>query len=92
MVASFDGQGTMLTATSYAGISNLEPSVYKDVISGKFTLHQEADVPTEAAWLRIGIQDQMSSRIGTVEIRPPVPPSPNRVRRVQNNPPPIEPD
>jgi len=92
MVVSFDNQGTMLTGISYAGISNLEPSVYKDVIGGEFTLHQEADVPTEAVWLRIGIQDQMSGRLGTVEIPLPVPPSPNAPRRVKHSLPEIEPD
>ena len=63
----------MLTGTSYLGVSNLEPSVYKDVIGGEFSLHQEAVAPTEAAWMRIGIQDQMSGRIGTVELPLPVP-------------------
>lgn len=92
MVASFDSQGTMLTGTSYVGISNLEPSVYKDVIGGEFTLHQEADVPTEAAWLRLGIQDQMSGRLGTVEIPLPVPPLPNAQHRAHHGLPEIEPD
>ncbi len=92
MVASFDSQGTMLTGTSYVGISNLEPSVYKDVIGGEFKLHQEADVPTEAAWLRIGIQDQMSGRVGTLEIPLPLPPSPNAARRIKAALPEVEPD
>jgi VWFA-related protein len=92
MVASFDSQGTMLTGSSYVGISNLESSVYKDVIGGTFTLHQEADVPTEATWLRIGIQDQMSGRIGTVEIPLPVPQSPKAVHRIKHTLPEIEPD
>lgn len=92
MVASFDSQGTMLTGTSYLGISSLEPSVYRNVIGGKFVLHQEADVPTEAAWLRLGIQDQMSGRIGTVEVPLPVPPPTNAPRRVGRTLPEIEPD
>jgi hypothetical protein len=92
MVASFDSQGTMLTGTSYLGISSLEPSVYRNVIGGKFVLHQEADVPMEAAWLRLGIQDQMSGRIGTVEVPLPVPPPTNAPRRVRRTLPEIEPD
>ncbi len=92
MVASFDGQGAMLTGTSYVGVSNLEPSVYKDVIGREFTLHQEADVPTEAAWLRLGIQDQMSGRLGTIEIPLPVPPLLNAPRRGHHGLPEIEPD
>ena len=92
MVASFDSRGTMLTGISYVGTSNLESSVYKDVIGGEFTLHQEADVPTEAAWLRIGIQDQISGRLGTLEIPLPIPPPANPVRRIKHTLPEIEPD
>lgn len=92
MVASFDSQGAMLTATSYVGISNLEPSAYKDVIGGNFTLHQEADVPTQAAWLRIGIQDQMSGRLGTIEMPLPLPALANVPHRAKLNLPEIEPD
>jgi VWFA-related protein len=92
MVASFDSQGTMLTGISYLGISNLEPSVYRNVIGGEFVLHQEADVPMEAAWLRLGIQDQMSGRIGTVEVPLPIPPPTNAPHRVRHTLPEIEPD
>lgn len=92
MVASFNREGTMLTGTSYVGISNLDPSVYKNVIGGDFELHQEADVPIEATSLRLGIQDQMSGRIGTVEIALPVPPLPNAPRRIKHSLPEIEPD
>lgn len=92
MAASYDSQGTMLTGTSYVGISNLAPSVYKDVIGGEFALHQEVDVPIEAGWLRLGIQDQMSGRLGTVEIPLPVPSPPNAPRRIKHTLPEIEPD
>jgi len=92
MAASYDNQGTMLTGTSYVGISNLAPSVYKDVIGGQFALHQEVDVPVDAAWLRLGIQDQMSGRLGTVEIPLPVPSLPHAPRRIKSTLPEIEPD
>jgi len=92
MVASFNREGAMLTGTSYLGVSNLEPSVYKNVIGGDFELHQEADVPVEATSLRLGIQDQMSGRIGTVEIALPVPPLANATRRIKHSLPEIEPD
>ena len=92
MVASFNREGAMLTGTSYLGVSNLEPSVYKNVIVGDFELHQEADVPVEATSLRLGIQDQMSGRIGTVEIALPVPPLANATRRIKHSLPEIEPD
>ncbi len=92
MAASFDSQGTMLTGVSHIGISNLQPSAYKDAISGKLVLHEEAYVPSQAAWLRFGIQDQMSGHIGTIEIPLPVPVPPNSPRRVRHKLPEIEKD
>ena len=92
MVASFDGDGTMLTGISHVGISDLEPAVYKAAIGGEFRLHEEADVPISATSLRLGIQDQMSSYLGTVEIPLPVPPVPGGSRKIKQSLPPIEPD
>jgi len=92
MAASFDNQGTMLTAVSHVGISNLQPSVYGDAIGGKIVLHEEANVPVQSAWLRLGIQDQMSGRIGTIEISLPVPALPNAIRRGRQKLPEIEKD
>ena len=91
MVTSFDKEGRMLSGQSDVGASDLEPAVYKSVISGEFRVHQEADVPVEAASLRVGIQDQMSNHPGTVEIALPVPPLPNEPRR-RIRLPEIEPD
>jgi hypothetical protein len=91
MVTSFDREGRMLSGQSDVGASDLEPSLYKNVISGEFRVHQETDVPVEAASLRIGIQDQMSNHLGTVEIALPVPPLPNVPRR-RIRLPEIEPD
>lgn len=92
MAATFDNQGTMLTGVSHVGISNLQPSVYKDAVSGKVVLHEEAYVPAQAAWLRLGIQDQMSGHIGTIEIPLPVPLPPNTPRRARRKLPEIEKD
>ncbi len=92
MAASFDGEGTMLTAVSRLGVSNLEPALYKNVIGGEFQLHQEVDVPVRATSLRLGIQDQMSNHLGTIEIPLPVPPSPDTPRKVKHPLPPVEPD
>jgi len=92
MVTSFDGEGRMLTGISEVGTSNLEPAVYKDVIRGEFRVHQEADVPVEAVSLRLGIQDQMSNHLGTVEIPLPVPALPGVSRHVKQPLPEIEPD
>ena len=90
MVTSFDREGRMLTGVSSVGASELQPAAYNKVISGEFGVRQEVDVPVEAASLRLGIQDQMSSRLGTVDIPLPVPPLPDAPRKSRL--PEIEPD
>jgi|GEM_PF-341543 len=92
MATSFDSEGRMLTGMSNVGTSDLQPDAYKKMIAGEFGVHQDVDVPVEAASLRLGIQDQMSSHLGTVEIPLPVPPAPDTPRHVRNPLPEIEPD
>ena len=89
MMSSFDREGTTLSANSSMAISELHPPDYAQVVNGAVSLHQEIDVPVAAASLRLGIQDQMSSHIGTIEL--PLPP-PNVQRAPRENLPPIEPD
>jgi VWFA-related protein len=92
METSFDSEGHLLTASANVGTSDLTPDVYQKVIAGDFAVHQEVDLPVEAASLRLGIQDQMTSHIGTVEIALPVPPAPDAPRHARNPLPEIEPD
>jgi VWFA-related protein len=92
MVASYDNEGRMLSEISHVGVSKLEPAVYKDVLRGELQLHQDVYVPSVAASLRLGIQDQMSNCLGTVEFRLPIPPPPVRQHRRKNPLPEIEPD
>jgi hypothetical protein len=47
-------------------------------------LHQEVDVPVEAVSLRLGIQDQMSNHLGTIEIPSPVRSPPDAPRRIKH--------
>jgi hypothetical protein len=91
MVTSFDHEGQMLTGLTNLGTSDLEPASYKRVIAGDFGIHLEADVPAEAASLRLGVQDQMNNHLGTIEIPLPVPPA-HDSRRVRASLPEIEPD
>jgi hypothetical protein len=92
MVASFDRAGRMLTGFSDLAASELQPEVYKTVIARELAGRQEFDVPIEAASLRLGIQDQMSNHLGTVDIPLPVPLPPDAQRRRKNPLPEIEPD
>lgn len=90
MVSSFDREGRMLTGVTSVGASELQPAAYNKVIAGEFGVRQEVDVPVQAASLRLGIQDQMSNRLGTVDIPLPVPPLPDAPRKSRL--PEIEPD
>ena len=92
MIASFDHDGRPLAGVSNIGSSDLQPDAYKDVLSGGVRVHQEVDVPAAAASLRIGIQDQLSNYVGTVDIALPVPAPPDVPRRVKHHLPEIEPD
>jgi hypothetical protein len=42
--------------------------------------------------MRLGVQDQMSNHLGTVDVPLPVPPDPNVPRKTKNTLPEIEPD
>jgi hypothetical protein len=72
--------------------SDLKPTSYQEVMRGGFRLHQELDVPTEAVSLRLGVEDATSSRVGTMEIKLPVPVPPEEPKIATRALPPIEPD
>jgi hypothetical protein len=91
MVTSFDHEGQMLTGLTNLGTSDLEPDAYKRVIAGDFSIHLEADVPVQAASMRLGVQDQMNNHLGTIEIPLPVPPA-HDSHRIRASLPEIEPD
>lgn len=72
MVASFDDAGTIRTSIVSRSASKLDPEGYQEVETGGLRLHQEVDVPANASFLRIGVQDATSGRMGTIEIHLPL--------------------
>lgn len=92
MATSFNREGRMLTGVSMMGTRELPPAEFARVAEGRFGVQSEVDVPLEATSIRLGVQDQMSNRLGTVEIPLPIPPDPEVQRAVRNSLPPIEPD
>jgi VWFA-related protein len=42
--------------------------------SGVFRVRQELDVPAGAAWIRIGVRDKLTNRMGTLEVQLPLAP------------------
>lgn len=92
MVASFDGDGRPLAGVSTVGTSDLQPEIYKEALSGGVRVHQEVDVPVAATSLRVGIQDQLSNYVGTVDLSLPLPAPPDVPRVAKSQLPEVEPD
>jgi hypothetical protein len=90
--AGFDDEGRQLSGFSALWASNLGAADYRDVTSGGVHIHQEVDVPVSAVSLRLGIADQMSNHLGTVELPLPVPAPADVPRTVRHSLPEIEPD
>ncbi len=88
LVASFDRNGSMLTGTTRHGRTDLERDVYQKVSANEFRVHQEVDIPVHAASMRVGVQDDLTGRLGTVDIQLPIAPS----KKTKPSLPPIEAD
>ena len=92
MFTSFNNDGLMLNSMSTVAQSNIQPEVHKKIVAGDVGFQQEVDIPVEATTMRLGVQDQMSYHLGTVDVPLPVPPDPNAPRIAKNKLPEIEPD
>jgi hypothetical protein len=92
MIDSFDPEGRMLTGMSGLATSDLQPEVYRKIITGDVGFQEEVDIPVEATSMRLGVQDQMSNHVGTVDVPLPLPPLPDTARRARIPLPEIEPD
>jgi len=92
MVASFDHDGMPRTSIVSQANSELKPASYRDVETGGVRLHQEVDIPVTAAFLRMGVQDALSGRMGTIEIPLPVKAVPGVEQSLLHAMPEIEPD
>jgi VWFA-related protein len=92
MFTSFNNDGLMLNSMSTVAQSDIHPEVHKKIVSGNVGFQQEIDIPVEATSMRLGVQDQMSNHLGTVDVPLPVPPDPNAPRIAKNKLPEIEPD
>ena len=92
MITSFGSEGRMLTGMSTLAKSDLAPEVYKRIINGEIGFQEEVDIPVDATSMRLGVQDQMSNHLGTLDVPLPVPPDPNAPRIAKNKLPEIEPD
>jgi VWFA-related protein len=92
MISSFDDEGRQLSGVAVTWTSDLKPNDYKDVMTGGVRIHQEVDVPVVSTSLRIGVEDEATSRLGTLELPLPVPPPVDVPRVAKHALPEIEPD
>jgi VWFA-related protein len=92
MVASFDADGSVRTSIASHVKGDLKPDEYNDVMIGGFRLHEDVDIPVAAASLRMGVQDAITGRLGTIEIPLPVKAPPGVEQSRSQKMPEIEPD
>jgi|SRR5580658_3595119 VWFA-related protein len=76
--AAFDSESQMLTNVVNNAAGNesaAEASASPDPNKpGVFRVRQQLEVPVNAAWIRIGVRDKLSNRIGTLEVPLPLAP------------------
>jgi len=92
MIASFDENGALRTSIVSRASSDLKPEGYHEVLSGGLRLRQQVDVPVQAVSMRLGVQDALNGRMGTVEIELPVKAPPGMEQSLAHTLPEIEPD
>jgi hypothetical protein len=71
MAAAFDADGNALKMERKKSEIVLEPQMYAEVMRVGLQMHREIDVPENAAYLRTGIMDLETGKMGslTIEMR-----------------------
>jgi hypothetical protein len=71
MAAAFDADGNVVKMERKKSEIVLEPQMYAEVMRVGLQMHREMDVPENAAYLRTGIMDLETGKMGslTVEMR-----------------------
>jgi VWFA-related protein len=92
MTSVYDENGSALSHLAFVWAADLKPDAYKNIVNGGVRLRQELDVPLKAVSVRLGIQDDMTTSLGTLELPVPVPPPTDVPRTVKHSLPEIEPD
>ena len=71
--AAFDSESRMLNGivNEATGDTSVTSEANK---TGVFRVRQQLDIPVQAAWIRIGVRDKLTNRMGTLEIQLPLAP------------------
>jgi len=71
--AAFDADSVMLNGT--VSDATVDSATTQEASkTGVFRVRQELDVPVKASWIRIGVRDKLTNRIGTLEVQLPLAP------------------
>jgi len=68
MISAFTDDGSNVTRAAFKTTSDLKPAAYRDMIIGGLRMHQEVDVPVNAVSMRLGVLDELSRHLGTLEL------------------------
>jgi len=68
MALAFDDNGNVVAKSALQTTSNLNSRTLQDAFVGGLRMHQEVDVPVAATSLRLGVVDELSRRMGTLEL------------------------
>jgi VWFA-related protein len=71
--AAFDSESRMLNGivNDATGDTSVTSEANK---TGVFRVRQQLDIPVQATWIRIGVRDKLTNRMGTLEIQLPLAP------------------
>ena len=92
MVTSFNDDGTLRSSIISRAVSDLKPESFQEVRSGGLRFRQQLEVPVQASFMRLGVQDGLTGRMGTLEIPLPVKALPGLEQSLSQRMPEIEPD
>jgi hypothetical protein len=67
-IAAYDGEGKLVTSLSQTITPSLTTDQTQQLAKGPFRFFQQIDLPSGLHFLRIGVRDGNSNKIGTLEI------------------------
>lgn len=67
-IAAYDGSGRLVTGLSQTGQLALKTDEVREFVKSPFQYTQQIDLPPGALFLRVGILDGVSHKVGTLEI------------------------
>jgi hypothetical protein len=92
MITAFNEEGKLAASQISQMAADIKPEVFQDILLSGVRVHQEIDVPAKSAVMRLGVEDEANSHIGTIEIPLPVKAPPDAPQVVRRSMPPVERD